>query len=940
MPCFPHRPARLIVAVLMIVSVFIASPAVAETVRAVVPRYFPPQHILDARQQPAGFAIDYMNLIADRAGLDIQYITAANWAEVNRAMAEGKADLIPNMGISPARRKIYDFTQTIETFEIVIFIRVTTNDIGGVADLKDRRVAVVRTNLGERVMKSRPGARLVFFQDMAEAFFALIAGHVDALVYPKPPIANLAFEAGLREKIKIAGRPLKEIKRGVAVAKGNSALLARLDRAVTELNAEGAFRPLYTKWYGEAIPFWNLKRVLWVTGGTAVFIFVLMLGWRWWSTARLNTKLEASRREMETARDSLAASREELALITDSLPVLIGYIDSDMIYRYANSYHQQWHGRPTGEIIGRSLKEILNPEMYQAIEPRVKQALAGQTVFFQDETVGPLGKPRSYEARYVPRRDTNERVIGLFILIQDITRRLQAEKALRQSEANYRSLAENIQDSITRYDGQYRHIYINRPDSHAHFGDHQSPLGKTDREMGYDPDLCHLWEVAIGQVFESGTSHNEVFRVGEGAQQRVFDWRLFPESDDSGRVISVLGVTREVTAIVRAEEDKRNLEHQLRQTQKMDAIGRLAGGVAHDFNNLLSAMLGYAELARDDIGSPEDLAADLDQILQAGWRARDLTGQLLAFSRKQILDLKPLNLNDAVRNVEQMIRRLIGEDIRVGIAADDDLWVAMADFHQVEQILINLAINARDAMPDGGRLTIETANLKVVEGDSINETGTPPGGHVMLRVTDSGHGMDEDTINQAFEPFFTTKEKGKGTGLGLATVHGIVTQHGGRVDIFSRPDQGASVRILLPRVSEQAVDYAALEENTDTRGGSETILVVEDDDMVRGYVVQTLKRLGYEVLEAADGWRAADVFRNADRDVDLVLTDVVMPGRSGREMYEELAGMKNDIRVVFMSGYNDDVIAHHGVLEAGVNLLPKPFSRDKLAAKIRGVLDG
>ncbi len=389
-----------------------------------------------------------------------------------------------------------------------------------------------------------------------------------------------------------------------------------------------------------------------------------------------------------------------------------------------------------------------------------------------------------------------------------------------------------------------------------------------------------------------------------------------------------------------ADKERSALEEQLLQSQKMEAIGRLAGGIAHDFNNLLTIIKGYSELCLMDLGRGDPLEENIKEIAKAASNAADLTRQLLAFSRRQILDMKVLDLNFLLRNTERMLRRLIGEDIDVVTLLAEDLGGVRADPGQTEQVIFNLALNARDAMPKGGKLTIETADTNVDEADASFYDTIPPGRYVTLSVSDTGVGMTKEVKNRVFEPFFTTKEKGKGTGLGLSMVYGIVKQSEGYIHVYTEPGQGTTFRIYLPRVDEPLEMLREKMVRVELPRGTETILVVEDEDDVRKLSVQVLRKQGYNVLEAPQGGDAFLICEQHEGPIHLMLTDVVMPRMSGRELAERLRAIRPQMKVVYMSGYTDNAIAHHGVLKRGTNFIQKPFTFETLTRRVREALDG
>ena len=385
--------------------------------------------------------------------------------------------------------------------------------------------------------------------------------------------------------------------------------------------------------------------------------------------------------------------------------------------------------------------------------------------------------------------------------------------------------------------------------------------------------------------------------------------------------------------------EQRLLEAQFRQAQRLEAVGRLAGGVAHDFNNILTAITGYSDLLLDDLAPDDPKRPDVKEIKAAAARAAALTRQLLAFSRKQVLQTRVLDLNAVVRGLETMLRRLLGEDVRLEVALGLDLGAVRADPGQIEQVVLNLAVNARDAMPEGGRLTLETANVSLDEEYARAHPGASAGPHVLLAVSDTGTGMDEATRSRLFEPFFTTKAVGKGTGLGLSTVYGIVKQSGGSIWVYSEPGRGATFKIYLPRVDAPVEEPLAVRAPAPVRGGHETVLLAEDDAGVRDVVASTLEQKGYRVLRASDGQVALELARALTDSIALLITDIVMPGRTGRELAETLGAERPGLKVLYLSGYTDDAVVRHGVLEAGVPFLQKPFTPAALAAKVRDLLD-
>jgi PAS domain S-box-containing protein len=452
------------------------------------------------------------------------------------------------------------------------------------------------------------------------------------------------------------------------------------------------------------------------------------------------------------------------------------------------------------------------------------------------------------------------------------------------------------------------------------------------------PDDRRMVEDSLARAAQEGTDYEVEFRgMWPDGTPRWIAGRARMHRDAEGRPVRLLGVASDIS-------DRKALEGQFRQAQKMEAVGQLAGGIAHDFNNLLTAILGYSNFVIGTFEPQDRRRLDMEEVVTAGQRAAALTRQLLIFSRKQVLRPTTLDLNALVTGMRQMLSRLIGEHVDLVCVLAPDVGAIRADQGQLEQVLMNLVINARDAMPSGGRLAVETANVELDHSSILQHVAVRPGSYVMLAVSDSGIGMTEETKQRLFEPFFTTKEPGKGTGLGLATVDGIVKQSGGGIWVYSEPGKGATFKVYLPRaVGEGAVQKSTVQKSTVSdkavAAGTETVLVVEDEGTVRLLTRRILERAGYRVFDAPNPQQAEALFEQHMSVVTLLVTDVVMPGSSGPKLFERLARQRPDLKVLYVSGYTDDTIAHQGQLDPGVEFLQKPFTADALNRRVREVLD-
>ena len=645
---------------------------------------------------------------------------------------------------------------------------------------------------------------------------------------------------------------------------------------------------------------------------------------------------------MDLPESAGPSGTEQLRLLAGNLSEYVVLLDASGRILFASPAAADLSGYSPEEREGGTAFDLVHPDD----AARVARALA-QVVAHAGSAVTLSCRIGHKDGgwRHIHARATNllhePAVAGILVAAHDITDQKLAEEQLRVERAYFYELFEGAPEAIAIVSGEDRVMRINSEFERTFGYPAEEAVGRRINELIVPDDLLDSAEALTKEVAAGS-------RISVETVRRRKDGELLDVSILS-RPIRVAGASeacyaiyRDITEQKRSEQALRQSEQQLRQAQKMEAVGRLAGGIAHDFNNLLTAMTGHAELLLENDGLPELVRDEIEEIVRAGNRAVALTRQLLTFSRKQVVQPKVLDLDGIVRELEGMFRRLIGDEITLNTALGAGGARVQADRGQIEQVLLNLVLNARDAMAHGGRLSIETRPVHVQPGKAHIHGGVAPGRYLLLSVTDTGTGMDEETLSRAFEPFFTTKEPGKGTGLGLSTAYGIIAQAGGGIALESDRGHGTSVRVYLPFVDAAGAQEATVEPTTVAMGslnGTETVLLAEDEPTVRSLARRILQRHGYTILEAQNGAAALHVAETHPHPIHLLLTDVVMPQINGRRLAERCRLLRPEMRVVFMSGYNEEEIMHHGIRELSMHLLAKPFSPKELASVVRAALD-
>jgi len=635
-------------------------------------------------------------------------------------------------------------------------------------------------------------------------------------------------------------------------------------------------------------------------------------------------------RQRQRAEAALAASESHYRTVLNNVTDAVFVTDTVGRYLDVNPQGCELTGYSRAELLRLTAADTYLPEERPLVAERIAAVTAGRVLSYDRRMLRKDGSVILIEVTAVLLPDG--RILTTF---RDLSEQRKVENQIRESEQRFRELAENVREVFFSMDpatGRVQYVSPSYEELFGHSREHAyaTPHAWTE---GIHPDDRDQTFAADRLAAESGVQADSVYRiVRPDGSTRWVRGRSSPVRNAKGEIIRVVGIAEDIT-------DLKRTEAQSLQSAKMEAVGRLAGGIAHDFNNLLTVIMSYGQLQIDEHASDDPRRPDLEQIVSAARRAADLTKQLLAFSRRQVLQPQVLDLSDLVMNLTRMLERVIGENIELRSNLTSRIGCVRADSGGIEQIIMNLVVNARDAMPSGGTVTIETANVEMNGADVGAQDPIAPGSYVLLAVSDTGEGLEEAIKGHLFEPFFTTKERGKGTGLGLSTVYGIVKQSGGYVVAESERGRGATFKVYLPRIAEPAEALPPKGAHTDIRGGSETIMLVEDEAAVRQVTRTVLERRGYTVIEADRPESAIALADSLPHAPNLVVTDVVLPGISGRELAGLLEGKWPGLKVLYLSGHMDDAIARHGVLERGVALLEKPFTPDALALKVRQVLD-
>lgn len=899
---------------------------------------FPPIEFISESGSFTGMGADVISRIESLLGIEFIKTPLDDWNRHLAALKSGECAIAPTIVRTDERETYTFFTQPYATVPVVVITSRATSAQISLDDPANRRVGVVsgyatETYLRKRNLQDR--FELITVDNVSEGLRRTAFGQIDAFV------ENLAVAAYYIElegipNLRVAGTTEYEFAWCIGVSREYPLLFSAVSKALEQIPAD-EMTAIRKKWISMEVDFKMDPKIRQNLILTAIFSVLLIAGLtgitiflKW----RLNKNIAG-----------LKASEEKYRRLFDNVVEGVFQTTPDGRFLSANPSLARTLGYNSANDLIEHLQDIgnqhyLNPEDRETF--RHIMETDGGTSNFEVQLRKRDGSRiwASIKARAV--MDESGDIHHFEGLLEDITERKHVEKALRESEERYRTILNEMSEGYHEVDLAGNFIFLNEAFLNL-FG------YRSDEMLGTNFSRYAADEATAKRIYRI---YNETYRTGvpiqncewdilrKDGERRTLEFYASLLRDSKGIPTGFRGIVRDITQNKRAEAEREKLQTQLNQAQKMESVGRLAGGVAHDFNNMLGVILGHAELALKKSKNKQDPCSNLEKIQTAARRSADLTRQLLAFARKQIIEPKRLDLNHTVEKMLSMLKRLIGEDIDLSWVPARELWAVKMDPTQVDQILANLCVNARDAIAGVGKLTIETG-MKTFDPDyCADHPGFIPGDFVMLVVSDNGCGMDQEILKNLFEPFFTTKDIGKGTGLGLATIYGIVKQNNGFINVYSEPGQGSTFKIYLPR-QHSSVEETALAAHPERLipTGDETILLVEDEPEILEMTRTMLEEKGYSVLSAASPASAIQIARAQTDRIHLLITDVIMPEMNGRDLAERLRELFPEIKRLFMSGYTANVIVHQGMLNDGVAFLQKPFSINELAEKVREVLD-
>jgi PAS domain S-box-containing protein len=890
----------------------------------VVLRHWPPHYVSGEYGQPAGFAVDIMDQVAAAADIDVVYEVVETWEEAFDALRNGHADLIPNLGITSERRQWFAFTSPVETFSIVIFVRQSTSDITDPADFRGHTVASVQHNVGTQLIKQFSAIDHKVFVNVKAALLELLAGHVDTLIYPQSVLMKLAMEAGVEDRIKVVGPPLAEIKRGISVRKDNTALFHRLEPVVNQFVLSEKYEQIYSHWYGRTPPSWTPKRII-VTMTGMVFLFAL---WHSLRVTKVNRRLKLSISDKKRAEDALRANEEKYRLIVENQTDLIIKMDAQKRLLFASPSFCEEFGVAKQHLEGIRFLSLVHGEDLEKVKLAMQSLqVVPHTCRHEGRALTPRGwQWFSWSSKAMLASDGKIREI--LSVGRNTSERKAAEIQLQASEERFRAIFEQAADAVVLLNMKTLAVAEFNPAAHHSLGYTQREFSHINLRNLIVPSPGETISSIIENLLEIRQQPIEVMLRAKSNQVRHFLMKQRPLNVKGEGLL--LGIWHDIT-------ERKMLEEHLVQSQKMEAIGTLAGGVSHDFNNILSIILGNIELAVLDVPRGHPVLGRLGEIQTAGIRAKEVVRQLLSFSRKEQENRLPVLLAPLVEESLQLLRASIPATIDIRKKIYDADMTILADATQIHQVLINLCTNAAQAMADEVGAIEVTLLSTVLDKQVAQGYDIKPGAHAVIRVKDTGCGMDLETIERIFDPYFTTKKNSGGTGMGLSIVHGIVTRHNGIIEVeSSRPDYGTTFKIVLPLSEELMPIVPDIDEKISM--GEERILLVDDEQSIAIIGCEYLEKLGYRTQVFTSASDALAALKSDPSYFDLVITDMTMPEMTGKALAKEIMKLRSNIPIILCSGYHSTMDESSDDTDVIKYYLQKPYNMKALADAVRQAL--
>ncbi|MCK4743949.1 MAG: transporter substrate-binding domain-containing protein [Sulfuriflexus sp.] len=862
---------------------------------------FPPINLLDENSQLQGFASDISNAVAKQMGVEVRHIHSSRWTEVLAWLDSGQADLIHDAGYTRERESFLDFSDPIIEMSEVIFVRESQYDVHNLDSLKGKKVACVNKHITHLHLQRIPEINCHVVNTPTEGLAALISGSVDAFVYPEQIVQYLAQDLQLSDHIKITGTPLHRLSWSMTVKKGNQQLLEQLNQGIAAIKRSGQYKQIYDKWFGRKIlaGYSTKELFLFSTLGSIISILLgLMLG-----LAIYTRKLRRTFRHLKESEDKYHS-------LIDKLPQRVFLKDIELNYISCNKQYADDLGISPREIAGKNDFDFHpeNAAEYQRGDREVMEA--DESIEFEEYYVDD-GKEGVIQTTKIPMHDDTGKVNGVLGIFWDITEQKQLQEEISRMLREYTAVTDTVPDVLYKLDTVGNIVWCNKQFENITGLSKEQIIGVSALQHFPEPERNEVFE-AISKVFETGFARVEAHFITQSGEV-LYDFNGAKLFDDKGNVIGLTGVGRDISKEKAAEIKQEKLQQQLQQAQKMEAIGQLTGGIAHDFNNMLASILGYSELAlkRETKNKNSKTAGYLQEVIDAGERASGLIRQMLTFSRGAQGEMKPLLLNEQLHDTVKMLRPILPSSIELKMEIDNDVPAIMGDAVQLQQLLTNLCINARDAMMGQGHMTLKLElqkNISVV-CNSCHESVI--GDFVVITVQDSGHGIPDKVLDRIFEPFVTTKAVGKGSGMGLAMVHGIVHEHGGHITVQSSVETGTLFQVFFPfpettpLINESsATSYTPASAH---QANKYHLLVVDDEPTVMEMLKELLIVQGYEVTGIADSHKALALFNEDPEQFDMIITDQTMPGITGAEMAKAMLLLQPDLPIILCTGYSEHI---------------------------------